>query len=271
MKKYSIIVTTYGLRCEDLLKPCLESIKKYTNLDTCEVLVIANGCYKDGKTDNTREFVESLGEPFKLVWYDEALGYARACNRGMEQAQGEYIVLLNNDTIILEQEKNTWLNMLEEPFKKDPFMAVTGPMKAWSPSAQDYFLIGFCTMFKKEVLDKIGLYDESFDAYGEDCDICLRAEKLGYHFSAVPDSGLDRVSEDAVIGRGGFPIFHRGNESYKNWVGGEALLEKNNKILSDKFNPNNINVDKAIKCDGYMNHYELRWLAEHVKALGKKQ
>ena len=49
---YSIVIPTYNY-CNDLLKPCLESIIKYTDLLDLEVLVVANGC-----TDNTKEYVE---------------------------------------------------------------------------------------------------------------------------------------------------------------------------------------------------------------------
>jgi len=39
--KYSIIIGTLN-HCEDLLKPCLESIRKYTDLTDCEVIVVSN-------------------------------------------------------------------------------------------------------------------------------------------------------------------------------------------------------------------------------------
>lgn len=258
--KFTIIIPHYGNRTEDLLKPCLLSIQKYTNLEECEVLVVCNGSSIDAK-----DFVNSLGSPFKVIWYSEAIGYARACNRGMEQATGQYIVLLNNDTVVLEQTpKSSWLNLLEAPFLHDDKAAVTGPMMAWSPSARDYFLIGFCTMFKKSVLDIIGLYDEDFDAYGEDTDICLRAIHWGYNIHQVPDDIIRRVDEAAVIGTGAFPLWHKGNESYRNWPGGVALLTKNNKILYERWGIYNPDTEKASKCDGFMSNRELQWLGREA-------
>lgn len=67
--KTSIIIPTYN-HLEDCLKPCLESIIKNTDLTDLEVIVVANGC-----TDGTKEYVESLGDSFKLLWFDEPLGY----------------------------------------------------------------------------------------------------------------------------------------------------------------------------------------------------
>lgn len=259
--KYSIIIPHYGNRTEDLLKPCLNSIKEWTDLTNCEVITVCNGSSPDAK-----DFIDSLGVSFKYIWYDEAIGYACACNRGMEQAQGEYIILLNNDTVVLTQfPKNSWLNLLEEPFIRDPKMAVTGPMMAWSPSAQDFFLIGFCTMFKKKVLDEIGLYDESYEAYGEDTDICLRAEERGFHISQVPDNEIRRIDEERNIGTGAFPLWHKGNESYRDWPGGVALLTKNNNILKQKFSDSRPYIENAIPCDGFMNLRELQWLGREAK------
>jgi len=261
MIKYTIIIPHYGNRTEDLLKPCLNSIKEFTDLSECEVLIVCNGSSPDAK-----DFIESLGEPFRTIWYDEAIGYARACNRGMEQAKGEYIVLLNNDTVILQQTPvSSWLHLLEEPFIVDSLTAVTGPMMAWSPSARDFFLIGFCTMFKKSILDSIGLYDESFDAYGEDTDICLRAISKGYKIYQVPDETIRRMEGTDNIGTGLFPLWHKGNESYRNWPGGVELLTKNNKILYDRWGIHNPNIEKAQKCDGYINDRELQWLGKEAK------
>ena len=157
MIKYSIVIPTYQ-HCDDLLKPCLESIKKYTDLSDVEVLVVANGC-----TDNTKEYVESLGESFKLVWFDEAIGYTKATNEGIKASKGSYCVLLNNDTVLLDQEKNMWLKMLEEPFLKDPKTGITGPMLVHCPYANRQFLIFFCAMIKRELLEELAYYEEIKD------------------------------------------------------------------------------------------------------------
>ena len=70
---------------EDCLKPCLESIIKNTDLSSVEVIVVANGC-----TDGTKDYVNSLGKSFKLVWIEEAAGYSRATNAGIKTAYGVF-------------------------------------------------------------------------------------------------------------------------------------------------------------------------------------
>ena len=77
-KKYSIVIPTYN-HLEDCLKPCLKSIIKYTDLSQVEIIIVANGC-----TDNTKEYVESLGSPFKLLWIDEPSGYTKSTNEGIK-------------------------------------------------------------------------------------------------------------------------------------------------------------------------------------------
>jgi len=114
--KYTIIIPTYN-NCEKYLKPCIDSIIKYTHLQDIELIVSANGCI-----DNTRDYLDYLVTAIpniKVIWHDKPLGYAKANNVAITQASCEKIVLLNNDTILLEQEKNYWLNMMDSPFLKD--------------------------------------------------------------------------------------------------------------------------------------------------------
>ena len=59
----SVIIPTYN-HCDEFLKPLCESIIKYTDLNDIEIIIVANGC-----RDNTREYIESLPDQFKLVWF----------------------------------------------------------------------------------------------------------------------------------------------------------------------------------------------------------
>lgn len=254
--KTSIIIPTYGDRAHDLLKPCLDSIQKFTNLDESEVIVVANGC-----TESTRTIAESYGKPFSLIWSDEALGYAKACNVGMRAAKGDYIVLLNNDTVLLEQPKNTWIDLMLRAFW-DERVAISGPMMAWCPWSEYHFLIGFCIMIRKTFLDQQGLYDEVFEAYGEDTDLCIRAQKTGWKVKQVPDDVIRRLEGWNSVGTGLFPIWHKGNESYRDWPDGLALLNKNRGILHDR---HATNIGRAHDLDGWISDAELRWLADRAR------
>jgi len=256
MNKISIVIPTYR-HLDDLLRPCIESIVEFSDLLSVEVIVVANGCGNDG----TKAYVESLGPPFKLIWIEEASGYIKSVNEGIKAATGNFVVLLNNDTLLLKQAKNQWIDMLTEPFK-DPKVGITGPMKTWSPSAQRDFLIFFCVCVRNDMFHNhdIGLLDEAFGAgYGEDTDFCCKLEDAGYKMVQVPPSNQYYAEKRMV---GGFPIFHKGNVSFKNWPGGEDLIAKNNKLLEDR---HSIKIARALKCDGFMHEGELRWLAKEAK------
>jgi len=228
--KISIVIPTYN-HCDDLLKPCIDSIIKYTDLSDIEVIISANGC-----KDNTKEYVESLGEPFKLVWNEDAIGYSRATNAGIEISKGDYILLLNNDVILLEQQKNTWIDMLLEPFK-DSSVGITGPLKGPSSPAGRDFIIFFCCMIKREVFNKIGLLDIIFGVGGgEDTDFCIKAENIGYKTIQVPNQTL---SSDEKFLVGGFPIYHKGEATVHdpNCVSGwSEIFETNSRILAERYN-----------------------------------
>lgn len=250
----SIIIPTYQ-HCDDLLKPCLESIKKHTNLHNTEIIVVANGC-----TDGTKEYVESLGQPFKLIWMKDPAGYTKATNEGIKEALGDYVILLNNDTVLLDQQCNIWMDVLLEPFSRDSQMGITGPMKTFCPEAKRDFLIGFCVCIKRSLFGQVGLLDEVFSpGYGEDCDFCCKLEDAGYKIEQVLPTN-DYYGPNQMKGQ--FPIYHIGNVTFKNWPGGEELLAKNNKILRDRYVVGKPNIERAKKCDGFINEQELRWLGK---------
>jgi glycosyltransferase involved in cell wall biosynthesis len=105
--KYSIVIPTYN-NCEKYLKPCIDSIIKYTDMDNVELVVSANGC-----TDNTRQYLDYLVTAIPnlyVAWNDIPLGFAKATNKGIKVCKGNKIVLLNNDTVILDK---GWLEKLD--------------------------------------------------------------------------------------------------------------------------------------------------------------
>lgn len=224
--KYSVVIPTYN-HCYDLLKPCLDSLVQYTDLEITEVLVVANGC-----VDETKQVVEQYNNPsIKLLWFDKALGFSGAVNKGVQAAQGEYIVILNNDTILHQQPKNDWLERLSKPFIKNKNIAVTGPLKAnatQSPIKKD-FIVFFCAMIKREIFDELGLLDESFGAGGaEDIDFCVRAELAGYETVQTSNWSLGAGHID-------FPITHRVNGTVSGISNWEEIFFGNLLKIQDKY------------------------------------
>ncbi len=225
--KCSIVIPSYN-HCEDLLKPCIESIIKFTDLKDIEVIVSANGC-----TDGTRAYVESLGEHFKLVWSDKPTGFTIGTNDGIKVATGEYIILLSNDTILLDQGINNWIEMLLKPFE-DPRVGITGPMMIDWESTGRKFLIFFCVAVRKKLFDELGLLDEIFNpGFGEDVDYCFRATDAGYKLVQVPNSTYQYYAPNFMLG--GFPIFHKGEVTLRDVGGVNELLVRNTEIVKKKY------------------------------------
>ena len=202
MKKYSVVIPTYN-NCEKYLKPCVDSIIKYTNLDDIELIISANGC-----TDNTKAYLDYLVTAIpdlKVVWADEPLGYSRANNEAIRYATAEKIILLNNDTILLEQSTNQWLDILDKPFS-DLECGISGIIKGNSEPAGRHFLVFFCVMIHKKVFDKIGLLNEEYGVGGgEDTEFCIEAENAGFKVLEVFEKLWDGTQYT-----GGFPIYHKG-------------------------------------------------------------
>jgi len=225
--KYSIVIPTYN-HCDDLLKPCIESIIKNTDLTDIEIIVVANGC-----TDNTRQYVESLGINIKLIWFYDPIGYTKATNIGIQQARGEYVLLLNNDVQILDYwEKNKWLEILTEPFLSDDKMAITGAIKYHEYEIQKDFLIFFCVLIKNSIFKQIGLLDEIFSpGYGEDIDYCLRVEQHGLKWKCI-----DKTTLINGIHVGYFPIYHKGTATFSGISEYSEVVARNKMTLAKRYN-----------------------------------
>jgi len=114
--KYNIVIPTYN-HCEDLLKPCIDSILKYTNMKYTEIIISANGCI-----DNTKQYLEDLynifvgfgfGDHVKIVWNDIPLGYVKAINAENTNLLVDRKYLRENQFLIWEQ-----CEYIEECFMK---------------------------------------------------------------------------------------------------------------------------------------------------------
>lgn len=238
--KYSIVIPTYN-HCDDLLKPCLESIFKYTNVSDIELIISANGC-----NDNTFEYLGALKEKYnylglsdnlKIVWNFSPLGYARATNEGIKLATTDLIVLLNNDVILLEQTKNQWLEILATQFNY-PKCGISCLIKGPSEPAGHDFAIFFCVMIHRKVFDKIGLLPLDYGVGGgEDTEFSIECERAGFE---VREAVAKSWSNDVNLFTGNFPIYHKGEGTVHdtnlvpNW--GDIFLENSLK-LAKKYNP----------------------------------
>lgn len=235
IKKVSIVIGTYN-HLEDCLKPCIESIKKYVDLRDKEVIIVANGC-----VDGTKEYVESLGPPFRLLWFDKPLGFPLAYNHGIKVSHGDYVLLLNNDTVLLEQEKDQLINMHLAKFEEDPKVGIAGPLMNFSPGVDRNFIVFFCAMIKRDVFTKIGGLDVSFrEGAGEDTDFCIRAESEGFKLAVVGEH--TGITADGTTNSGSVPIYHKGEATAHDNPDHDKIIERNTRILIEKYRGRATNV-----------------------------
>ena len=225
--RVSIVIPTFQ-HLEDLLKPCLQTIMEFTDLTDVEVIVVANGC-----TDGTEDYVKSLGAPFKVLSYPDALGFTRAANEGIKVAQGDFIVLYNNDNMLLGQPRNKWLNTLLKPFEGNPKMGITGPLQLHDDYADADVIIGFCLCISRAALAAAGgLMDEIFSpGGGEDIDLCCKVRQAGFSVRQVPDEGKLGFSHTNT---GDFPIWHKNNQTFKDIPEYTRFIIKRNGLINMK-------------------------------------
>jgi O-antigen biosynthesis protein len=191
-----------------------------------EVVVIDNGS-EDGSIDYVREQFPTAG----ILDNGENLGFSGGLNAGMRQAEGEIVVLLNNDVIVLGRD---WLRQLVAPFRADKGVGITG-CKLYFPDGKTLqhagarlsyplafsehfgyleedtgqydrqmevdYVTGAAVALSQEVIREVGLLDESFaPIYFEEVDLCYRIRAAGYRVLYVPQAAAIH-NESASFGR----------------------------------------------------------------------
>jgi len=112
----SIVIVTWN--SQGFIRNCLDSIFLSQGNFTSEIIVVDNG-----SVDETAKIVEQLYPQVNLIQNKKNLGYAKANNQGIEKAKGEYILLLNPDTQVLEDS----LSLIYEFMEENPKIGALGP------------------------------------------------------------------------------------------------------------------------------------------------
>lgn len=196
----SVIIPNYN--GEHFLKECLEALKRQT-FDDMEVILVDNA-----STDDSIRLAKELYREIRVIELHDNTGFAYAVNRGIEAAKGEYVLLLNNDTIVFPNFVKNQYKMIKG--KPDVFscsalmiqnqnhelvddagdeLAVLGwgfapdrdkPVSGCGVPHEVFSSCAGAAIYRKAVFDEIGLFDESFFAYLEDMDVGYRARLAGY-------------------------------------------------------------------------------------------
>lgn len=210
-----IILVTWN-RKDDTLE-CLRSLKKIS-YPRYRILVVDNA-----SADGTQEAVRSEFPDVEYIYNQRNLRYGGGNNVGIRHALdcgAEYLLLLNNDTTVASD----FLTQLVDAAEKNPIVGMAGPKiyfydqpnRIWYAGGKiswwqgwlshrgireidtgQYnreeptdFITGCCILARKNVIENIGLLDESYFIYGEDVDWCLRARNAGFTLLYVPNANV---------------------------------------------------------------------------------
>jgi GT2 family glycosyltransferase/glycosyltransferase involved in cell wall biosynthesis/outer membrane murein-binding lipoprotein Lpp len=207
--RVSVVVVTYNNI--ELTKACLASIVEYSNHENLQIIVVDNAS-ADGTPALLTDWV-SQGENRKIILNDDNRGFAAANNQGLAIADGEFLVLLNNDTFVTPG----WIRTMYRHLERNKSVGIVGPvtnnigneakiqiayqnMEEMQVEAAKYTLshIGklqpiqtvafFCVMFPRKVYEDVGPLDEAFGrGFFEDDDYCRRIEQLGLTIACAED------------------------------------------------------------------------------------
>lgn len=215
----SVVIPTWN-HC-DLLVRCLDSLRKQTHAPD-EFIVV-----DDGSTEDVATAVASFAD-VRVVRRASNGGFCKAANDGIRNTTCPYILLLNNDMTLAAdcverlltaaQASRTRLLaplVLLDSDRERVWAAGDRVLQNGRPEAIGFRMSrealtlpetifgvsGGAALYPREVLEKIGLFDERFVAYFEDVDLCMRARLAGYSCALVPEACAYHVGSASLDGK----------------------------------------------------------------------
>lgn len=208
--KVSVVTPNYN--GERFLKNFFESLNNDSEL-IGEVIIVDNG-----SSDNSKEYIKNntFNFPVRLIENSENLGFAPAVNQAISSAEFEYIFSLNNDT---EVKKGSIKQMVDLISSGNDIFSVQAKMLqfnnkdliddvgdeynllAWTKktgenhNSNEYLqvkeIFSSCAgaaLYKKSILEELGMFDDNFFAYMEDVDLAIRSKINGYRNLLCPQA-----------------------------------------------------------------------------------
>lgn len=200
-------------------RACLAALCENTPADPRYELILVD----NASTDGTTAYLRSLPIPVQVLSNDSNVGFSRACNRGAQAAQGEFLVFLNNDTVPFKG----WLESLLRVASSDASIAIVGSKLLYpngrvqhagigfAPRAPSHNILPFhnrrggdpnapqlnrqrdmqavtaaCMLVRRKIFFEAMGFDPAFVNGGEDVDLCLRIGQAGYRIVYSPTSVL---------------------------------------------------------------------------------
>jgi GT2 family glycosyltransferase len=204
----TVVVPT--LAADDALADCLRSLESQT-FDRFEVVVVDNSGTGRARVGNAR---------MRILSNDRNVGFGAAINQGIRDSESPYIAALNDDAVPHQE----WLAALMKAAESRPkagmfasqvrmtdtarldsagmLIALDGsskqrghgePPAQFAANSDILFPTGSAALYRRKMLDEIGLFDERFFLYCEDTDLGLRARWAGWEAAYVADAVVDHA------------------------------------------------------------------------------
>ena len=208
--KVSVVTPNYN--GEKFLKTFFESLNEDCEYID-EVIIVDNG-----SNDKSKEYIKSnsFNFPVVLIENSENMGFSPAVNQGILQAKNEFVFSLNNDTEVRKGSIKALVDLIsssEDIFSVQAKMLQYKNKELIDDVGDEYNLLAWtkktgenhksseygevkeifsscagAAMYKKSVLNEIGMFDDNFFAYMEDVDLAIRSRISGYRNLLCPDA-----------------------------------------------------------------------------------
>jgi len=189
----SVVVVNWNRKKD--LQECLVSLRNqtYRNIQ----VIIVDNCSTDGSIEMVRR---NFPEVRQIIMPDSSYGACECYNIGFANAEGEYLIILDND-IVLDRD---WIQNAVDKFESDKRIGIlaskilnyyTHEISNWHHPLDREFaerefesttFIGCAAAVRKEVIDKVGGYPKEFFVYANEQDLAIRALDAGYKIVYYP-------------------------------------------------------------------------------------
>lgn len=234
----AIVIANYNGASD--IELCLDSLTKSSFNDF--FVVIVDDCSERNVADSI--FINNCQDkyPFRIegVKTDKNLGFAGANNMGIKTAlryAPSYIMLLNNDTVILEDAIEILVSRLNNSSKtiaSPKILYMDDDTKIWSAGGefddelkipknrgaseadtkkfdieQECFYLSFCAvMMPAKIFEEIGMLSEDYYMYSEDVDYCIRLRKQGYKLLYLPEAVIKHKGGASQVSSGSDSLYY---------------------------------------------------------------
>ncbi len=249
MSEVTVVIPNYNGM--SYLETCLRSVSRQTGV-SMELLVVDNG-----STDGSREFIREHFPKIRLLCLKKNLGFCGAVNRGIRAAKTPYVILLNNDTEVCpgfvyelwkairadEKRFSCGARLLQYENRElldnagDFYCALGWGIASGKGKPASYYPCGRkifsscagAAIYRRELLLKLGGFDEAHFAYLEDIDLSYRARIQGYYHWYEPKAQVFHVGSGTSGSRyNRFKVLHSAGNNlyllYKNMPWPQILL-----------------------------------------------